>query len=75
MQAAHACAFPIGLRGISEGHDREPLRRAGEPSERIVLVSRMLLHPCEGRRMERLQEKGPDSAHERGQRAVHGPSS
>ena len=73
MQSAHAGALAVGLRGVAEGHHGEPLRRARQAPERILLVSRVLLHARECRRMQGLHEEGADAAYESGQRAVDGP--
>ena len=73
MQSAHTGALAVGLRGVAEGDHGEPLRRACQAPERILFVSRVLLHTRECCRVQGLDEEGPDAAHEGGQRAVDGP--
>ena len=67
VQAAHARALAVGLCRIAEGHDGEPLCRAGQPAERVIFVARVLLHSRESSGVQGLDEEGPDTADEGGQ--------
>ena len=39
VQTAHARALAIRLGGVTEGHDGEPLGRAGETTECVLFVA------------------------------------
>ncbi|CAB4916901.1 unannotated protein [freshwater metagenome] len=73
MHTLHAGTFAINARGVAEGCDCQPLRRADKTTKRIGLVARVLSNSGERRRVQGLSEQGAYAADDSRERAVHRP--
>ena len=73
VQAAHAGALPVRRSGVAERHHGQPLGRAGEPAERVLLVAGVLHDAGQRAGVQGLHQQRPDPADQSGQRSVDRP--
>jgi hypothetical protein len=67
VHATHTSAFAISCSGVAERDNREPLGRAGKPTECIIFVTRMLHDTSEGTGVQCLHQERANSADDRRQ--------